>query len=844
MTEQQILIRPHAFSQDPGVVTVRAGQTLKAMLSEAVAGAPLAEDVVVRIGGYEVPRKLWDKVRPKAGSHILAYREGNLQGGSARQIIGAVIMIAVAYFTMGTGTTWGASLAAAWGGSAAAWNIGIMMLTTLAVSALTRPPTPGGGGGSAEQWHQLTGTSNQINPWGVIPLVLGEARFFPPHAALPFTEAVGEDSYQTCMFDLGEGDLEWEDPTIGGTPLSSFEGVQYEVTRTPTLYTSDVSQTDVSASINFADTNSPVIRTTTSGVTVIAVDLLQLRGLYGVGTGGDDFAMYVLWRIDYRPVGTTTWLAPSNPRLSYLQTSWVGGGKDLPDLSPAPGRYLVKTLNKDPFAAGIRWEVPAGTYDVRVTRLDTLRGGSKNQYVDDAMWTTMRAYKPVLPSTTGTTKFVLRIRSNGQVNGTLQNFAITVRQRIPVYDPATGTWSAPQVNLNPAWVSWWLMASCPGVRKHVPVNRMHLEEFADYAEFCTANSFEVRGVLDVAMPLGELVEDVMACSLGSLGMRDGRYRPVFDRGEFEQVMAFTPRESSGFRFDRPFVRMPHALRVQFVNPAADWQQDEVIVLDDGYSWRGVDARGNPSTDPEPELFETLQLRFAADAIHAWRVGRHHLAQGKFRLASYSWESDIAGLSVVRGDCVTVANDVMEWGEGTGKVVALAAAGGGATLELDEPMATEAGQAYRVMIRRQADGSVVSANLAASGGESHIFALTTLPAGVQPGDVATLVKLSRDLRPLLVTGVTYGRDFSTSFTAVHYDERVAPYWANPPESIVSEISGALYGDLPPPDVTSVSSGFLGGDRDDAGITSPVIRIGVAPPNGILRDIARPDARPLQ
>src|SRR5690606_41242655 len=62
------------------------------------------------------------------------------------------------------------------GGSAAAWNIGIMMLSTLAVSALTKPPAPGGGSadGTDGHWYQLTGTSNQANLWGVIPFVIGQ----------------------------------------------------------------------------------------------------------------------------------------------------------------------------------------------------------------------------------------------------------------------------------------------------------------------------------------------------------------------------------------------------------------------------------------------------------------------------------------------------------------------------------------------------------------------------------------------------------------------------------------------------------------------------------------------
>ena len=76
--------------------------------------------------------------------------------------------------------------------------------------------------------------------------------------------------------------------------------------------------------------------------------------------------------------------------------------------------------------------------------------------------------------------------------------------------------------------------------------------------------------------------------------------PGIDPGDVQPTMQFTPAETHNFRMERPFLELPHALRVQFVNPEADWQQDEIIVLDDGYSYRGVDARGNPSSAPEPE----------------------------------------------------------------------------------------------------------------------------------------------------------------------------------------------------------------------------------------------------
>src|SRR5690606_15796023 len=196
-------------------------------------------------------------------------------------------------------------------------------------------------------------------------------------------------------------------------------------------------------------------------------------------------------------------------------------------------------------------------------------------------------------------------------------------------------------------------------------------------------------------------------------------------------MVFTPLDSRNFRGSRVFTRIPDALKVRFKNPAANWEIDEIVVLNDGFSKDGVDARGNPSSDPEPEVFETLELRMCCDAHQAWALGRFHFAQAKFRSTVYEWETDIANFACTRGDCVHVAHDVTEWGAGWGRVQSLVAGGEGgaaATLTLDEIVTTVSGTSYSVRIRLN-DGTSVTAGATPHSVETTTFYLDALPAGV-------------------------------------------------------------------------------------------------------------------
>lgn len=123
-----LVLRPHPFTMDAGMFPVRSGQTLQAMLDEAAQGAEIAATLRVEIGGYEVPRALWAKVKPKAGTAIHATVMP--AGGSGGKILRTVLLVAVAavatWLTMGgassmfaSGSFWATTAGSATLGAAA-----------------------------------------------------------------------------------------------------------------------------------------------------------------------------------------------------------------------------------------------------------------------------------------------------------------------------------------------------------------------------------------------------------------------------------------------------------------------------------------------------------------------------------------------------------------------------------------------------------------------------------------------------------------------------------------------------------------------------------------------------
>lgn len=829
-------LRPHSLSCDVGQFHVQAGQTIRGMLLEASGGKPLSPGLHVRVNGNPVPEAYWDRIRPKAQARIDVVPDSLHGGGDTwKQVLGAVVLIVVSYFTAGAATTWGASLAGAagWGaGAAAALNVGIMAVATLAVTALTAPPAPTNPGGTEGRWNQLTGSQNAMNPGGAIPVVLGESRHFPPHAARPYGQVIGETSYQHCMFDLGYGDLDVSDIRIGDTPIGDFDEVQYEITSGESrLYQNDVAELAVNATMVAGDV---VTRTSAPNLDAVGFEIVFGQGLFWVGTKGRAAELEARFIVRWRLVGESGWRQlPADARRSGLRR--FNGAEE------------VRALNKKPFGVGVSWDVPAGSQvELQIERLPINDSDERNTYVQAATYTIMRSIRHTNPSTTGTNKLYVRIKSNDQLTGTLSTVSCLVKQKIPVYNRDTGTWSAPQATTNTAWVAWWLLTACPAIKKHAPLSRMHLDSFADYAEWCEAKGLHTRMVLDAGTTLGELLRRVLSGSLGSPGVRDGRYAVVYDHGDTQESWTFTPMEITGFTESRPFLEVPHALRVKFVNPLAEWQEDEIIVLDDGYSYRGVDARGNPSSLPEPELFETLTFEMAMLPQQAWQGGRYHLAQAKFRPAVYSWQSDIAGLSVARGDVIEVAHDAVEWGTGWGRVQNIVAGGPDDalyTVTLDERIETEAGKLYGLQLRTSMGGKELVYAVPHSvdtdtfyvpdTGNSALNAQFAASLGrMQYGDAAVLGLRGQETVKLLVTGIQARQDLSFAFTATPYDPRVAPFWDDPPDNIVSEVSGRDYGIPAPPVITGIVSSPANDETDNAGIPVPTVGIGIGQRGGYL------------
>jgi hypothetical protein len=268
------------------------------------------------------------------------------------------------------------------------------------------------------------------------------------------------------------------------------------------------------------------------------------------------------------------------------------------------------------------------------------------------------------------------------------------------------------------------------------------------------------------------LNSIASVGRASFTMDDGVYSVVVDKVLTTPAQHITNRNSSGFSGNKIFPNIPHGLRVQFVNKDQSYQQDERIVLDDGYQLNGVDAFGDPGGAlPEATVFETLSLVGVTSADEAWRHGRYHLASLRLRSERFSVTMDVEHIAAQRGDLCLLSHDVPLIGSGAGRIHVIELDGSNELhkLHMDEEFEFDGLSSYQARVRRK-DGTTEVHALTTIAGRTSELELTTPIA--QPstnfpeaGDLVIVGIVDTETLEVVLDQVIPGSDLTAEMTFV-------------------------------------------------------------------------------
>jgi hypothetical protein len=330
------------------------------------------------------------------------------------------------------------------------------------------------------------------------------------------------------------------------------------------------------------------------------------------------------------------------------------------------------------------------------------------------------------------------------------------------------TWVADQATSNPA--SWYREVLSSDLNAEpVPDSLIDMENLQDWHEWCEAKGHEVNAIVQ-----GQSVVEVL-----SLTAQAGFARPRFgathgviiDRPR-SPVGLVTQRTAAGFAFEKPFGRLPHALKVNLTDEANDYKVREFVVYDDGY------AAAAGSGLLEATRFESVTYHGITAEAQAQARAKRDMRFARHRSRLINFSMDIEHLEFQLGDLVYVETDILGQIGGRGRVSSITQSGGLVTgLMLDEERDfTDAddNSLQRAVAMRLRDGTVRVERVTSDDSDLKALKFTTpfvMPTSggdlIVPGTLVATGTLGHEAHQVLIWDMAPGPNLTCQITAIPY-----------------------------------------------------------------------------
>ncbi|MFC4734128.1 TipJ family phage tail tip protein, partial [Salipiger abyssi] len=415
------------------------------------------------------------------------------------------------------------------------------------------------------------------------------------------------------------------------------------------LYPNDVAEEPDNA---LPDQDDPVVRYTRDQSISASVDISFTSGLYD-SNDGDTHKHEARFRFSWQPVAG-----------GINEADWVDAGSET---------YRAKSTTLIRFTREISFPEP-GAYAIRIERLNQIDNDTGDQ--NAGYVTAIRSVRDgALPSHDGIAEVAFRIKATDQLNGQVDSLNAIVQQLAPELDGDL-QWTEPRPVRHPAW---GFLQAIRGRHLRRPVRDERIDLAAFYAWAAEEPHWTCDYVVDSATQVGEVLDIIAAAGRAKRTLTDFRWSVIRDGAAGPVRQVFTPRNSWGYSAKLTFPREIHGFRVQARSERLEWQEDEILVLMDGFT---RDTASELETLPLPGVVVTADDE---DEGNVYRLGRYHLAVALNRPERHSFHADFEHIRVTRGDKIRLVHDVPLIGVGAARIKAITDDGAGnvAAILLDD-----------------------------------------------------------------------------------------------------------------------------------------------------------------
>jgi hypothetical protein len=367
-----------------------------------------------------------------------------------------------------------------------------------------------------------------------------------------------------------------------------------------TLYTRDVHEEGLSVELK---NNHPHVQTADAGANYLSVDI-TFQALYqqdstSQQTGGPPRQpLSIRFKVEYRDNAGGSWKTVYPQAAVKPLTGSADGferidawGLDWDDAEiddegsengdPKTGAWIITGCSSSALRRGLYWRVnPSITYDVRLTRIwPDDNGFSQSQ----SYWTALRSFKDSAPvQFPGTlAEVAVRIQASEQLNGTLDEYNFEGKSIFPDWDADSRTWIARATN-NPASLFRAVLQS-EAAPIDIPDSKVDLVQLQRWHSKCVDERWTYNRNIDQRENWFDLLREIASAGRAAPSDYDVKVSVVMDEPQAGRGIPLNPRAVKDVEVELLYPDLPHGFRCPFKNEAKDCQDDERIVLDDGWS---------------------------------------------------------------------------------------------------------------------------------------------------------------------------------------------------------------------------------------------------------------------
>ena len=749
----------------------------------------LAPTIAV-MGGEAVLRENDGWARPVDPSAVVLFIELPMGGGGGSNpltaILGVVAAVVLAWnpggWIAGAGLLGFAEGSIAYGLTMGLVNGALIAGTTMLVGALggfsSMPSGLSGayGAAAASPTYNINSSGNQARLYQPEPEGFGRMQIVPDYVVTPWVQYIENEQFGYFVYGLGRGSYSVESMSFGETVFWRSSG--------------GVDSAYDNVEVQFVE---PGEKVTLFPDNVVTSDEVSGQELYGPN---EDEYKGAVGPYTTNPPGTAT----TQIQLDYVLPQGIGRYDDNANLQSTSlevqadyrliddyGNPLSEwaSLTRQTFSGATLTpqrrtalcDVAAGRYEVRQVR--TTDSANNGRTMDTVQWTAMRAMLPGSLSYDVSTVAVKIRATNTLSNNASSKFSLIATRRLPLYDRAAGTWSAPVPTRSwAAAVSAVCKAEWGGGLED---RQIALDALWAIDERLQARGWQYDAYIDGAYNVWQLIAEMCQPMLCIPRLEGPILSFVEDRADRPVRYMLTPRNIRRGSF-----------KVTFTTWGSNTPDDVVMsYLDSAY---GFQQRDVVATLPESESREetTLEMLGITTREHAYRTAVGYAARNRWRRIGVECQVEGLGRLLNRGDVVTVAHPRLR-DTASGKVAAWDENALALTLRKDAGDVPESGELYLAL--SLADGSVwgpcrVEERSAADGlvrvvldAEDYAFLLLGEKdgpwsrlrdgSGSLPG-MWTLQTGREFRRRMLVQSVTPSDLWTYTVTLVNDDERVYGY----------------------------------------------------------------------